>query len=208
MVKTLANGSKFRTACFTSLCDLDGEKKKLRLGADVVISTPGRLLQLLKNEEINLSELRVMVLDEADVLLLDESFPLQPIGQACKHLTDNISGDESASNIHRDVTNSGSVSVAKNSSSNGKLSKSKTQSAANNTAPSLSAPSSKLSDLRKYPTAPASAISSKNSALSHSQTSTQFLFVTATLPEVVVSQIVSEFPEVMTLKDQKLLTDR
>ena len=183
MVKTLANGLKFRTACFTSLCDLDGEKKKLRLGADVVISTPGRLLQLLKNEEINLSELRVMVLDEADVLLLDESFPLQPIGQACKHLT-----EVNVNNVHSDgkIDPRSLPSALKDSSSNSKFSKS--SSAANNAASTRTSP-------------PALVVSNKDSALPHLlQVATQFLFVTATLPDVVVSQIVSEFPEVMTLK--------
>jgi len=84
VVKALANALKFRTACFTaSTLDMDSEKKKLRLGADVVVGTPGRLLQLLERGELDLSALAVMVLDEADVLLADESFPLQPIGQAC-----------------------------------------------------------------------------------------------------------------------------
>jgi len=87
VVKTLANALKFRTACFTSGSDLDAERKKLRLGTDVLVATPGRLLQLVERKEIDLSELNVMVLDEADVLLMDESFPLQPIGQACSPST-------------------------------------------------------------------------------------------------------------------------
>ena len=114
-MKTLANALKFRTACFTSTSDLDAEKKKLRLGTDVLVSTPGRLLQLLQKKELDLSALEVMILDEADILLMDESFPLQPIGQACTEHT-------------------------------------------------------------------------------------QFLFTTATLPDVVVDQIKSEFPDVMSLR--------
>ena len=115
VVKTLANALKFRTACFTSTSDLDHERKRLRLGADVVVSTPGQLLQLLKRRDIDLSELRVLVLDEVDVLLMDQSFPLQPIGENCS-------------------------------------------------------------------------------------SDTQFLFTTATLPEEVVQQIRTEFPDVMSLK--------
>ena len=132
VVKTLANALKFRTACFTSLSDQDSERKKLRLGADVLVSTPGQLLQLLDKEEVDLSELGAMVLDEADVLLMDESFPLQPIGQACSTGQQECIGGQT---------------------------------------PTESA-----------------------------QPATQFLFVTATLPEVVVKQIEAEFPEVMTLK--------
>ena len=119
---------------------MENEKRKLRLGADVVVSTPGRLLQLLETQKVDLSQLSVMVLDEADVLLMDESFPLQPIGQAC-------------------------------GSASGKSSK-KSSSKAN------------IGDAQSNPV-PA--------------TPTQFLFVTATLPDIVVRQIKSEFPEVMAL---------
>lgn len=87
VVKTLANALKYRTACFTSLSDINSEKKRLRLGADVVVSTPGRLLQLIEKDEVDLSQLDTMILDEADVLMLDESFPLQPIGAKCPETT-------------------------------------------------------------------------------------------------------------------------
>lgn len=94
----------------------------------MLVATPGRLLHLLKEKEVDLSGVKVMVLDEADVLLMDESFPLQPIGQAC--------GAKQA----QDREESGDSGVG-----------------------------------------------------------TQFIFVTATLPDVVVSQIKAEFPEVLTL---------
>lgn len=83
VVKTLANALKFRTACFTAVSDFDSEKKKLRLGADILVCTPGRLLALIKDEDVDLSAVSVMVLDEADILLMDHSFPLQPIGEQC-----------------------------------------------------------------------------------------------------------------------------
>ena len=56
---------------------MDSEQRKLRLGSEVLISTPGRLLSLIKRKEVSLQDTRSVVLDEADVLFLDQSFPLQ-----------------------------------------------------------------------------------------------------------------------------------
>ena len=61
---------------------MDSEQKKLRLGSEILISTPGRLLALLKREQITLENVQTIILDEADVLFMDQSFPLQPIGEA------------------------------------------------------------------------------------------------------------------------------
>ena len=47
---------------------------------EILISTPGRLFSSLKNGDISLAMTASIVLDEADVLFLDESFPLQGIG--------------------------------------------------------------------------------------------------------------------------------
>lgn len=86
-MKTLGNALKFRTSCFTSLSDFDSEQRKLRLGTEVLVTTPGKLFELMKRKEIVLDDLQVLVLDEVDVLFLDKSFPLQPIGQACPETT-------------------------------------------------------------------------------------------------------------------------
>lgn len=90
VVKSIANVLKFRTACFTSVSDMDSEQRKLRLGTDVLVATPGRLLALLNRNEVSLQRTQVLVLDEADVLFLDQSFPLQPIGAACADNTQFI----------------------------------------------------------------------------------------------------------------------
>ena len=90
VVKSLANAVKFRTACITSVSDMDSEQKKLRLGAEVLVSTPGRLLALIKRKEVFLDRLQTIVLDEADVLFMDQSFPLPEIGQACPASTQFI----------------------------------------------------------------------------------------------------------------------
>lgn len=43
--------------------------KALRQGSDILIATPGRLLDLMNQKEINLSNLEIFVLDEADRML-------------------------------------------------------------------------------------------------------------------------------------------
>ncbi|MEX1032962.1 MAG: DEAD/DEAH box helicase [Cellvibrionaceae bacterium] len=42
---------------------------KLRRGVDIVVATPGRLLDLVDQREMNLSQIEVLVLDEADRML-------------------------------------------------------------------------------------------------------------------------------------------
>jgi len=87
VVKAVANVLKFRTACVASTSDMDSEQKKLRLGAEILVSTPGRLLALLNKKEVSLEGLQAAIFDEADVLFMDQSFPLQPIGAACPDTT-------------------------------------------------------------------------------------------------------------------------
>ena len=83
VVKSLANALKFRTSSLTSISDMDSEQKKLRLGADVVVATPGRLIAAMNKNEISLKQIQSIVFDEADVLFMDQSFPLQSIGTSC-----------------------------------------------------------------------------------------------------------------------------
>ena len=45
------------------------EKKGLQLGADIIIATPGRLISHLSTENVDLSQVRFFVLDEADRML-------------------------------------------------------------------------------------------------------------------------------------------
>jgi ATP-dependent RNA helicase DDX18/HAS1 len=90
VARAVSNVLKFRTACVTSTSDVDGEQKKLRLGTEILVVTPGRLLALLKRKEISLEKTQALVLDEADVLFLDQSFPLQQIGASCTNATQFI----------------------------------------------------------------------------------------------------------------------
>ena len=87
MVKSIGNVLKFRTSCFTSASDFDSEQRKLRLGVEVLVTTPGRLFELLQRKEVSLKSTITMVLDEVDVLFSDPSFPLQFIGEACPETT-------------------------------------------------------------------------------------------------------------------------
>ncbi|MBP3253902.1 MAG: DEAD/DEAH box helicase [Bacteroidales bacterium] len=43
--------------------------KELRKGADIIVATPGRLIDLLDRKKVNLTEIKYLVLDEADEML-------------------------------------------------------------------------------------------------------------------------------------------
>lgn len=58
---------------------IDNQVRKLKRGADILVATPGRLLDLLQQKAINLDSLEVLVLDEAD-RMLDLGF-IEPIKQ-------------------------------------------------------------------------------------------------------------------------------
>ena len=49
--------------------DIQFQLRHLRRGVDVVVATPGRLLELIREEEICFDDLRFLVIDEADRLL-------------------------------------------------------------------------------------------------------------------------------------------
>jgi ATP-dependent RNA helicase DDX18/HAS1 len=104
VVKSLSAVYKFRSSCWTSVSDFDSEDKNLRLGIEVLITTPGRLFELIKKSskssastssdhhpppppKIMFHDLQVLILDEVDILFLDKSFPLTPIGELCPDTT-------------------------------------------------------------------------------------------------------------------------
>ena len=66
----------FGKTCDQNVCLLHGgvsyknQNECLALGADIVIATPGRLLDHAKNKTINLSSVEIIVLDEVDRMLV------------------------------------------------------------------------------------------------------------------------------------------
>jgi ATP-dependent RNA helicase RhlE len=68
-VDTYGQFVKLRTIAVYGGVDMDKQLKLLRRGVDVVIATPGRLLDHLQRGSINLSSVQVLVLDEADRML-------------------------------------------------------------------------------------------------------------------------------------------
>lgn len=83
VVKSISSVLRFRSACVTSTSNIEEELRKINEGCSVVVATPGRLLSLLKNRQLLLNDTQTIILDEADVLFLDETFPLQGIGEFC-----------------------------------------------------------------------------------------------------------------------------
>lgn len=57
------------TICVYGGTPINVQMKKLDYGVDVVVGTPGRVIDLLKRGSLNLSEVQFVVLDEADQML-------------------------------------------------------------------------------------------------------------------------------------------
>ena len=60
---------EIRTASIIGGEDIDEQIKRLRGGIEIIVATPGRLLELIREEKIHLDALRFLVIDEADKLL-------------------------------------------------------------------------------------------------------------------------------------------
>ena len=60
---------RFKTAVLYGGVSIKTQKDKLRLGVDIVVATPGRLLDHLSQKTVDLSEVEVFVLDEGDRML-------------------------------------------------------------------------------------------------------------------------------------------
>jgi ATP-dependent RNA helicase DeaD len=58
-----------RSAAFTGGTPVGGDLRVLQRGVDLIIGTPGRLVDLLRRQRLVLTDLRVVVLDEADEML-------------------------------------------------------------------------------------------------------------------------------------------
>jgi ATP-dependent RNA helicase DeaD len=65
----LFHGTRARVVSFTGGTDLRKDAHALQAGAELVVGTPGRLVDLLARKSLDLSSLRAVVLDEADEML-------------------------------------------------------------------------------------------------------------------------------------------
>ncbi|NQW27218.1 MAG: DEAD/DEAH box helicase [Flammeovirgaceae bacterium] len=66
---TFAQGTAVRVVCVYGGVSQDEQIAQLQAGADVIIATPGRMFDLISQGAINLNELEILVLDEADHML-------------------------------------------------------------------------------------------------------------------------------------------
>ena len=63
------SSSKLKSACVYGGVDRRDQKNELLKGCDVVIATPGRLIDFLESRTISLKRVTYLVLDEADRML-------------------------------------------------------------------------------------------------------------------------------------------
>ncbi|MBI1903013.1 MAG: DEAD/DEAH box helicase [Planctomycetia bacterium] len=68
-IAKLAHGSRFRIVAVYGGKPIRGQIEKLQRGAEVVVGTPGRILDHMQRGTLNFTSLRFAVLDEADRML-------------------------------------------------------------------------------------------------------------------------------------------
>ena len=68
-IKSFGTHLKLRPACIFGGVGQNPQVKLLRDGIDILVATPGRLLDLANQKHLNLSNISMLVLDEADRLL-------------------------------------------------------------------------------------------------------------------------------------------
>ena len=68
-VRKYAKDSRLTAVSVYGGVPLDPQEKKLRAGVDIVVATPGRLLDHLERQNVVFDDLEVLVLDEADRML-------------------------------------------------------------------------------------------------------------------------------------------
>jgi superfamily II DNA/RNA helicase len=68
-LKKYAAKTALRVTCVYGGVDMDPQTEALRKGCEVVVATPGRLLDHLQQKNTSLSQVQIVVLDEADRML-------------------------------------------------------------------------------------------------------------------------------------------
>ncbi|MDO4401260.1 MAG: DEAD/DEAH box helicase [Coriobacteriia bacterium] len=67
--RTIAKRTKHRVTCLVGGVSYEPQIQRLEKGCDIVISTPGRLIDLMNQGAANLDQVETLVLDEADRML-------------------------------------------------------------------------------------------------------------------------------------------
>jgi ATP-dependent RNA helicase RhlE len=67
--KAYGQGTDFRTQVIFGGVNQNPQVKKLRQGIDILVATPGRLLDLMRQGHVNLNSVKIFILDEADRML-------------------------------------------------------------------------------------------------------------------------------------------
>jgi len=67
--RTYGRNLRLRTATVFGGVNLPKQERELSMGVDVLVATPGRLLDLIDRRSLTLREVQVLVLDEADQML-------------------------------------------------------------------------------------------------------------------------------------------
>ncbi len=68
-VRTYGKHLPLRMACVYGGVDIKPQIKALQVGVEIVVATPGRLLDHMESRSINLSQVQILILDEADRML-------------------------------------------------------------------------------------------------------------------------------------------
>ncbi|MFE8701391.1 DEAD/DEAH box helicase [Cytobacillus sp. FJAT-54145] len=71
-VQTWSEGSGIRAASFIGGANVKRQLEKLKKNPHVILGTPGRTLELIKQKKIKMHEVKTIVLDEGDQLLTSE----------------------------------------------------------------------------------------------------------------------------------------
>ena len=66
VLRPLAAAVNLRVDCFYGGTPIDRQITALRRGIDVAVATPGRLIDLLERGAVRLSDIAIVVIDEAD----------------------------------------------------------------------------------------------------------------------------------------------
>ena len=66
VLRPLAEAVGRRAVALYGGADIEAQTKRLKKGSDVVIATPGRLIDLIDRKEVSVAGVEVVVVDEAD----------------------------------------------------------------------------------------------------------------------------------------------